>query len=54
MIAEIKGKLSSTGSNLTNRLEDDLTGNFFGNLRYMSFNKGLKLILMQGIILEIY
>lgn len=49
MIAEIKGKVSSTGSNLNNRLEDELTGNVFGNLRYMSFNKGLKLILMQGI-----
>ena len=49
MIAEIKGKISSTGSNLNDRLEDDLTGNVFGNLRYMSFNNGLKSILMQGI-----
>lgn len=49
MIAEIKGKISSYGSNLNDRLEDDLTGNVFGNLRYMSFNNGLKQILMQGI-----
>lgn len=49
MIAEIKGKISSTGSNLNDRLEDDLTGNVFGNLRYMSFNHGLKQILIQGI-----
>ncbi|WP_156496403.1 hypothetical protein [Clostridium coskatii] len=49
MIAEIKGKISSTGSNLNDRLEDDLTGNVFGSLRYMSFNHGLKQILIQGI-----
>lgn len=49
MIAEIKGKISSSGSNLNDRLEDDLTGNVFGTLRYMSFNHGLKQILMQGI-----
>ncbi len=49
MIAEIKGKISSYGSNLNDRLEDDLTGNVFGSLRYMSFNNGLKQILMQGI-----
>lgn len=46
MIGEIKGKISSTGSNLNDRLEDDLTGNVFGNLRYMSFNHGLKQILI--------
>lgn len=49
MIAEIKGKISNSGSNLNDRLEDDLTGNVFGNLRYMSFNHGLKQILIQGI-----
>lgn len=49
MIAEIKGKISGSGSNLNDRLEDDLTGNIFGTLRYMSFNYGLKQILMQGI-----
>ena len=49
MIAEIKGKISSTGSNLNDRLEDNLTGNIFGTLRYMSFEKGLKKILLEGI-----
>lgn len=49
VIAEINGKISSSGSNLNDRLEDDLTGNIFGTLRYMSFNHGLKQILMQGI-----
>lgn len=36
MIAEIYGKLSSTGSNLNDRLEDQLTGNVFGACRYLS------------------
>ena len=49
MIAEIQGKISSTGSNLNERLEDNLTGNFFGTLRYMSFENGLKKILLQGV-----
>lgn len=49
MIAEIYGKVSSTNSNLTERLEDELTGNFFGNMRYISFNKGLKQILKNCI-----
>lgn len=49
MIAEIKGKLSRSGSNLSERLEDNLTGNFFGSLRYLPFNKALKQILVSGI-----
>ncbi|WP_379969177.1 hypothetical protein [Ectobacillus sp. sgz5001026] len=49
MIAEIKGKLSQTGSNLTNRLEDNLTGNFFGALRYIPFNLALRNIFLNGI-----
>lgn len=49
MIAEIQGKISSTGSNLNERLEDNLTGNFFGTFRYMSFENGLKKILLQGV-----
>jgi len=28
LIAEIKGKISSTGSNLSERLEDKFTGDF--------------------------
>ncbi|MDR1753430.1 MAG: hypothetical protein LBR74_00795 [Eubacterium sp.] len=49
MIAEIHGKIRGTGSNLTERLEDELTGNFFGNMRYLPFNKGLKRILTACI-----
>ncbi|MDE7311184.1 MAG: hypothetical protein K2N87_06110 [Eubacterium sp.] len=40
MIAEIRGKVKE---------EDELTGNFFGNLRYISFQKGMKKILRNGI-----
>jgi Holliday junction resolvase-like predicted endonuclease len=47
MISEIKGKISSTGSNLSDRLEDKLTGDFFGALRYLPFEQGLKGILEQ-------
>jgi len=46
MIAEIYGKLSDTR---IERSEDELTGNFFGNLRYLSFNRGLKQILKSSI-----
>lgn len=37
MLAEIKGKISRTGSNLSERLEDNLTGQVFGALRYIPF-----------------
>ena len=47
MISEIKGKISQTGSNLTNRLEDKLTGDFFGAIRYLPFEDGLKGLLSQ-------
>ena len=40
MIAEIKGKV---------KCEDELTGSFFGNLRYIPFDKGLKKILRNAI-----
>jgi hypothetical protein len=48
MIAEInrKGKKGIIDS------EDELTGNFFGNLRYLPFNKGLKYILNNTIFPE--
>ena len=42
MIAEIKHKMSCN-------LEDELTGNFFGIMRYLPFTRGLKIILEQGI-----
>ncbi|PDZ39774.1 hypothetical protein CN520_00455 [Bacillus cereus] len=45
MIAEIHGKISSDGSNLSERLEDKLTGDIFGSLRYLPYRKGLYQIL---------
>ena len=40
MIAEIKGKVNRDNTNLTELREDELTGNLFGCLRYISFNNG--------------
>jgi hypothetical protein len=45
MIAEIYNKISSDGTNLTDRLEDQLTGDFFGSLRYLPFEEGLANVL---------
>ena len=45
MLAEIHGKISSTGSNLSDRLEDKLTGDVFGALRYMPAETGILKIL---------
>ena len=39
MIAEIYGKISNSGSNLNERLEDKLTGDIFGVLRYLPSEK---------------
>ena len=44
MIAEIRGKISSSGSNLSDRLEDKLTGDVFGALRYLEFDEVIKKI----------
>lgn len=49
MIAEIYGKISESGSNLNDRLEDNLTGNIFGTMRYIPFNQGIKPILIDFI-----
>lgn len=49
LIAEIHNKISKDGRNLSDRLEDQLTGDFLGTLRYMSFNRGLKVILKEGV-----
>lgn len=49
MIAEICGKISKTGSNLNDRLEDNLTGNIFGTLRYMPLEIGLKPIIQNSV-----
>lgn len=45
MIAEIYGKISSNGTSLSDRLEDNLTGDFFGALRYLPFEVGFKEVL---------
>ncbi|MGZ7443477.1 hypothetical protein [Paenibacillus sp. TH7-28] len=45
MIAEIHNKISCTGSNLSDRLEDQLTGDFFGAIRYLPFQQGLEHVL---------
>lgn len=47
MLAEIKGKISQTGSNLSDRLEDKLTGDFFGTIRYLPFEIGLGPVLSK-------
>lgn len=52
MIAEINGKISQTGSNLHDRLEDNLTGNVFGALRYIPFNLALQNILADCVYPE--
>lgn len=52
MLADIKGKISRTGSNLNDRLEDNLTGNIFGTLRYMPFSSGLGRVLANGVFPE--
>lgn len=49
MLAEIKGKVSRTGSNLSERLEDNLTGNVFGVLRYLPFSDGLGKVLANAV-----
>lgn len=49
MIAEIYGKISSSGSNLNERLEDNLTGNVFGVLRYIPFDEAMKPLLANSI-----
>jgi hypothetical protein len=52
MIAEIHGKISSTGSNLSDRLEDQLTGDVFGSLRYLDFNAVLLPYLVSSYFLS--
>ncbi|MCL6587721.1 MAG: hypothetical protein K6T72_14640 [Anoxybacillus sp.] len=49
MLAEIHGKISSNGSNFSERLEDQLTANMFGTLRYLPFHKGLQPLLSRAV-----
>lgn len=53
MIAEIHGKISGTGSNLNDRLEDKLTGDIFGSLRYLPVEFGIGPILGKANIPEL-
>jgi hypothetical protein len=48
MIAEIHGKISASGSNLSDRREDQLTGDVFGTLRYINYEQGLIPILRRS------
>lgn len=47
-VAEIHGKISSSGSNISDRREDLLTSDVFGCLRYIPFEKGLQKLLTQA------
>lgn len=40
-IAEIRGKISELGTNLSERMEDLLTSDIFGSLRYITPDKGV-------------
>lgn len=53
MIAEIHGKISSKGTNLSDRQEDQLTGDIFGSLRYLPFDFGIGPILSAARIPEL-
>ncbi len=41
MIAEINNKISSSGTNLSDRLEDQLTSDVFGAIRYLPIDIGI-------------
>ena len=47
--AVIKGKISSTGSNLNQKLEDLMTSNLFQNLLYLPFLEGLFPVLTKAV-----
>ena len=49
MVEDFYGKISRSGSNLSDNLEDKLTGDFFGTLRYMDFCDGLQPILCGAL-----
>ncbi|UMZ72702.1 hypothetical protein [Natranaerofaba carboxydovora] len=54
MISEIKGKVGLKGKNLSERSEDKLTGDVFGSLRYIPFDKAMKIILNEACIKKEY
>jgi hypothetical protein len=49
-IAELKGKISSSGSNITDRLEDLLTSDVFGPLRYLPAKDALIPVLKKACL----
>ena len=49
MFEEFYGKISRSGSNLSDNLGDKLTGDFFGTLRHMDFCDGLQPILRGAL-----
>ncbi len=52
MIADIYGKLSRSGSNLSEKLEDKLTGDIFGAVRYLPADKLLLPFLRKAYWLD--
>ena len=48
MIADTHNKVSASGSNLSERLENLLTGNVFGTLRYLEFEDGFSRLLSHA------
>jgi hypothetical protein len=46
MLAEIHHKIAKNGSNLSERLEDNLTSDFFGTIRYLPFELGMQEVLL--------
>lgn len=52
MIADIYGKISQSGSNLNERLEDKLTGDIFGTIRYLPAEKLLLPFLRKAYWLD--
>lgn len=49
MVEEFYGKVSRFGSNLSDKLEDKLTGDFFGAMRYIKFQDGLQKVLISSL-----
>lgn len=49
MIAELYNKVSTDNLNLSEKSEDELTGNFFESMRYIPFDKGLKRVMAECI-----
>ncbi|MCQ2011171.1 PD-(D/E)XK nuclease family protein [Sporolactobacillus sp. STSJ-5] len=48
MLAEIHHKIAKDGSNLSERLEDNLTSDFFGAIRYLPFEQGMREVLLTA------